>query len=310
MIAKNIPVFIHIPKSGGTYIYNSIRAAARFFLNRICDLDSLNFSNSDDFRFIYRHGKKFPVREINIQEDEKTVFTIFSTDKILNLSEKYNLIELDEYVYYIDLSDKKIKNIISDIDIFSAIAQPRGLKYLKYEIFENIVCSNNENILKFYFPLRDPVERLKSLFFYLRSENSKHEPTHGMYSSSTFEEFIIDEAPNNWIARQLCSLNEEEDVFLEKNFSEVASLISRKNFLLFRIEEIDKMIDLAFKNYGFSFLREVPKKLKDMLTNYNSNNKNYWSYEEGKLTESIKKLYVSKLTEKTLYEYKLFDFIL
>ncbi len=33
-------------------------------------------------------------------------------------------------------------------------------------------------------------------------------------------------------------------------------------------------------------------------------------YEEGKLTESIKKLYVSKLTEKTLYEYKLFDFIL
>ena len=109
MVAKNIPAFVHIPKSGGTYIYNSIRAAARFFLYKVCDLDSLNFSNSDDFRFIYRHGKKFPVREINIQEDKKTIFTIFSTDRVPNLVEKYNLIELDEYVYYLDLSDKKIK---------------------------------------------------------------------------------------------------------------------------------------------------------------------------------------------------------
>ena len=67
-----------------------------------------------------------------------------------------------------DLSDDKVKNILSDSDVFAAIIQPRGLKYLKYEIFENLFYPDEENVFTFYFPLRDPIQRLKSLFFYLK----------------------------------------------------------------------------------------------------------------------------------------------
>ncbi len=292
---KAIPVFVHVPKNGGTYIYNSIRAAARFFFKRICELDPSNFSDSDDFRFIYRHNKKFPLREINIQEQDRTIFTIFSTDKIENFLEKYSFFETDEYVCYFDLSDDRIKNIIRDSNVFAAVAQPRGLKYLKYEIFENFFCLSDENIFTFYFPIRDPVERLKSLFFYLKSENSKHEPTHGTYSSSTFEEFIINEAPDNWIVREFCNEKNDEIPFSEENFAEFLSLINRKNFLFYSIDEIDKMIDKAFKIYGFSFIKDIPKNLKEILTKYNSNNKNNWSYEKIELAEDIKKLYAEKL---------------
>ena len=310
---KAIPVFVHVPKNGGTYIYNSIRAAARFFLKKICELDPSNFSDSDDFRFIYRHDKKFPLREINIQEDGKVVFTIFSTDKIENFLEKNNFVETDESIYYIDLSDDRIKNIISDSDIFAAIVQPRGIKHLKYEVFENFFCLSDKNIFTFYFPLRDPVERLKSLFFYLKSENSRHEPTHGMYKSSTFEEFIINEAPDNWIVREFSNEKNDEIPFSEEKFAEFLSSINRKAFLFYSIDEIDKMIDKAFKIYGFSFIKDVPKSLKEMLVKYNSNNKNNWSYEKNESTEStedIKKLYAEKLNQKTLYEYRLFQFIL
>lgn len=308
-MTKSIPVFIHVPKNGGTYIYNSIKTAARHFLVRMCHLDPYSFSDSGDFRFVYYRGEKFPIREVNIQEGGKTVFTIFSTDKITNFSEKYNLAEPDGYAYYLDLSDDKVKNILSDSDVFAAMIQPRGLKYLKYEIFENLFCPDEEIIFTFYFPLRDPIERLKSLFFYLKSENSTHESTHGMYNSITFEDFIIDEAPDNWITKQLCGIRSDDDPILEKNFSDACRLINKKNFLFFSINEIDRMIDMAFKRYGFSFMKDVQKNLKDFLTKFNSNNKNNWTYEKKESNEGFEKVYIEKLSQKTMYDYKLLSFI-
>jgi hypothetical protein len=308
-MTKTIPVFIHVPKNGGTYIYNSIKTAARHFFAIMCHLDPYSFSGSGDFRFIYYRGEKFPLREINIQERGKTIFTIFFTDKIANFLEKYNLAESDEYSYYLDLSDDKLKNMLSDSDIFAAMIQPRGLKYLKYEIFENLFYPDEEIIFTFYFPLRDPIERLKSLFFYLKSENSKHEPTHGMYNSVTFEDFIINEAPDNWVIRQLCGIRNDDTPILEKNFLEACSLINKKNFLFLPIKEIDKMIDMAFKIYGFSFMKDVSKNLKEFLTKFNSNNKNNWTHEKKESNESFEKIYMEKLSQKTMYDYKLFSFI-
>ena len=306
---KNVPVFIHIPKNGGTYIYNSIRSAGRFFLGKMCSLNPYSFSNSGDFRFVYSRGEKFPLREINIQESGRSVFTIFSTDRGSNFIKKNNLTEFGEYVYYLDLSDERIKNIISDSDIFAAIIQPKGLEYLKCGMFESFFKASDEIFFKFYFPLRDPIERLKSLFFYLKSESSNHEPTHGMYNSETFEDFIINEAPDNWITRKLCGIKNNNSAISEKDFSSVCSLIDKKNLLFFNIEEMDKMIDISFREYGFSFIKDVPNSLKELLTKFNSNNRNNWHYQNKESNGDAANLYREKLNQITKYEYKLFDFI-
>lgn len=306
---ENIPVFIHVPKNGGTYIYNSIKSAGRFFLGRMCCLDPSSFSDGGDFRFVYYCDNKFPLREINIQEDGKTIFTIFSTDRVVDFAKKNNLSEFDESVYYLDLLDERIKNIISCSDIFTAIIQPRGLKYLKSDVFENFFYANDEIVFKFYFPLRDPVERLKSLFFYLKSENSKHEPTHAIYKSNTFEDFIINEAPDNWIVSQLCKSESESQQVTQDDFLEASRLIDKKNFLFFDVREIDKMIDASFRKYGFSFIQDVPEFLKTFLSKFNSNNRNNWLHEASALDKEETELYAKKLNQKTKYEYELYKLI-
>lgn len=298
-----IPTFIHFPRSGGTYVYNSNKIAFRFFLEKLC-LYSSNFSTSNDFRFIYRDGKELPFREINIKKNYKNILTIFFIQKTFDsFVEKYKLEFSGDFIYNLDYKDKRIKGIIKDIDIFSAIVQPWGVRYLNNNFFEEIF--DNKLSFKFYLPIREPIERLKSLFFYLKSKNSAHEDSHGIYKSETFEEFIIDEAPDNWITRQLSGSFEKENLNLN-DLNEAIKNLKEKEVLIFNVKDIDKMLNFAFKKYGFSFIKDIPDSLKNFLVKFNNNNKNEWNHQYRVLDVEFEKKYNEKLNQITKYEQEIF----
>jgi hypothetical protein len=302
-----IPAFIHVPRTGGTYIYNANKVALRFFLEKMCYFYPDDFNTSNDFRFVYKKGDKFPIIEVNLKLDNDTIATIFYTQKKNNdLAEQYKLKKVQEYIFEISCDDSRIKLFLDSIDIFSIIIQPCGLRFLKNNLFQELFreCAN----LSFYLPMRDPVERLKSLFFYLKSDKSIHEPSYGVYKSNTFEEFIINEAPDNWCVNQLSGAPKSEKI-CKLHFGEAKLLLENLNVLFFDIKNIDKMLDYAFKRYKFSFLKEIPNNFKDFLLKFNQNNKNEWSYKCNFYSEEIQKEFVGKLNEKTEYDYKLFNLI-
>ena len=183
--------------------------------------------------------------------------------------------------------------------------QPRGIKYLNQEIFENLFA--NKINFKFYMPIRDPIERLKSLFFYLKSEKSNHEPTHGIYKSKTFEDFILKEAPDNWLVSNLSDKKNKSKKICQIDFDKAIELIKRKNFLIFFIQDLEKMLDFAFKKYQFSFTKDIPNSFKDFLLKFNKNNKNKWEYEPSNL--ALDKKFKKKLNQITKYEYMLYELI-
>lgn len=309
---NKVPVFIHIPRSAGTYIYNANKISLRFFLDKICDFSPSIFTKSNDFRFIYRFGKKFPCMEINIQEEGKTIFTVFCTETSYNYSDysnfvnKYNQYKLNEDdLYNIDVLNIDALDILNkDIDIFSIIIQPRGIKYLKEDLFEGFF--DKEINFKFYLPIRDPIQRLKSLFFYLKSQKSAHEPTHNIYKSKTFEEFVLKEAPDNWIIKQFMSQTKEDEKTTEDDFIQVSNLLEGKNFLIYEIKNVDNMLDIAFRKYNFSFIRDITDLFKRFLFKFNKNNKNEWKYEFKTSDAYFEKIYKDRLSEITKYEYKLY----
>ena len=163
----------------------------------------------------------------------------FFTEYLLNLKSFCGYGAANYYLEVDDLSEF----IISNLMIFSLEVSGFGDRKTidTLSIFE-----------KFYefsksITLRDPLERIISLYYYLKSSSSSHEITHGAYNElNSLEEFAgSDMVDSDWLSRSLLGIGGGDA--LPKN---VFELISEKlqGFHFYNVENLDEDIFTHLKS--------------------------------------------------------------
>ena len=145
-----------------------------------------------------------------------------------------------------------IECIISkDVMPFSISIDPMdpGWKSARLAIDRIRESANLKHLLHFTV-LRNPFDRAQSLFHYLASDASKHEPTHGSIQSPTFFKYIkSDQLEDSWFLRSL--LDFSEDAVIEPYHLTLAHNTYLKDFRIKDISEVDNLIDSVFHGaYG------------------------------------------------------------
>lgn len=225
---KKLPVFFHIPKNAGTYITTTSYCAAH------------ELSNGNKYYVDVVKGNTFFYRLICFDQGD--------------LNNKYKKINSDRYQINfedLDLSDLKLIMIrICDAgfgcyheDIYSSLpvdVQP-------YEF----IC------------LREPYDRILSLYSYIKSAQSSKEPTHRAFGSSSFVEYLNShQLEDSWLIRNL--LNIPDNVLLEReHFNETCKLLD--NMYVFTIDNVDNALAKVFEDcYDFNISK---KQFKNVISN-------------------------------------------
>lgn len=207
---KNIPLFYHIPRCGGTYI-----------IPLICEL----------YRVYIRSLTKNPyglrVGYIDIMKNNKICFRIMGSHR--------KVFKDSQYLY---LDYEKIE-ILNRLNIFAAVVEPHGF-VLHNEFIEKFNSLN----FKSFIPLREPYDKMKSLYFYLNNDKSKHEDTHGLFGKLSFENYLSSHhVEDSWLIRNILNLPDNAEI-TEKDYHDTIKIL--ENFIVYPFQDIQKTIDKIF----------------------------------------------------------------
>ena len=208
--------------------------------------------------------------------------------------ENYNLkliseskLETDEISFLDLLNNKKIKIFSVSIDPFGTPGWFSEKEYL-LKIKELLELDHLLN----FMVLRNPYDRAQSLFNYVSGDDSSHEPSHKLYRSKNFMEFLSSyELEDCWIIRNLLDLNHNQPILPHHFFS-----CCNNYFKYFEIEDIgnvDLLIDrVFFKVYGIDQNAGNKEKLKNVI------GKNPSTYHQkialDELTEEVREAFLHR----------------
>ena len=134
---------------------------------------------------------------------------------------------------------------------------------IKY-INEIAVANHRQHLLEFTV-LRDPYARSRSLYNYIKSDNSAHEPNHDSIVSDDFYEYLTSyELEDSWIIRTVLSLR--DDVIIEpRHFTACCKYLD--HWRIADISNVDLLIDKVFHgSYGI-LQRDVEPEVVDVWKN-------------------------------------------
>ena len=245
-----IPVFLHIPRNAGTYVLSVTMAFFRFYglqmgwrKKRDWNLDLCRY------RLLNSHKKQFATLFIY---DPK------GTRKCSKSIEPHpqcpNTCTVDE---------EGINEVLKELkdgatDLFAIIIEPRGAGLVKNGFFD-MICEQAGKCPEYFAVLRSPYERAFSLYNYLTSSGSRHEPTHGMIAASSFEEYIrSSQLEESWLIRNLRDILDGRPI-KEEDFAGACRILHK--FKITDVSKTDTLIDEVFRKcYGLnrSAMREDP----------------------------------------------------
>jgi len=214
--ANHLPVFYHIPKNSGTYVYHSFLQSAR----------------------VYNQSK---IQIIRVILEEKYVIA-----KLIVID---NLNFLNEYGKFTSLNSAKIawnlsvedltEDILQQLSIHSVFIEGRGFRHTETSLKSLFLFLAKFSLHKFII-LREPFSREQSLYNYLTSDKSKHENTHGIFKSSSFEEHIMSkQLQDSWLIRSLLNIPMGEQL-TEEHFNIACEKM--RNLNAYDIKDTDKAI--------------------------------------------------------------------
>ena len=272
-----LPVFHHIAKNAGTYVLSWAQMLCRkYHLMRGDNFACKIKVSSNIFHSHWTSGK---VRRalIRLKDDRQlTIIYCTLTDLTgsdqgvfsLSNSQKINLSDpdvgqkiLELQMQYINtkypIGSDQTTNIFprhdflnfletGDIIPFCVIVDPMDPGWIEARKYIDLIIEKSERKHALHFTvLRDPYKRAQSLFHYLTSEESAHEPTHDSIQAKNFEDYIqSDEVEDSWFLRNLLDMS--EDQVIEPYHLTLAHEWLRH----FRISDTSKVDDLINK-YDF-----------------------------------------------------------
>jgi hypothetical protein len=226
---NKIPVFLHIPKNAGTYVLGWTMKLFRYYgISRGCN-------NVIDWNFNFRR--------ILLQYDGFQIATVFAHDAYNIRKNNKSFIQhpTHEYCNIVDARSflEELKN--KRLDVFSIIIEDNGIKFLENSLYESI-CEFNNKCPLYYTLFRNPYDRAESLYNYLTSDKSLHEPTHNAIKAKSFIEYLNSyELEDSWLIRKLTQIS-NSDIIDERIFDKACSVLD-----VFNIRDI-KYTDELFDN--------------------------------------------------------------
>ena len=292
---SKIPTFFHIPKNGGTYNLhvNQYLLVEYFFQHFIPSKDFRKFKISDTSK------NSLSCRRLLIDIPNGTLLTIFCYmgEHIYRDSKNIKTHELDPHVSILSF-DCLLDLLKQDsIFIFSIMIEPGyswGLRehnspLLKSFLAAELICKLQQCKPDFFTVFRPIEDRVQSIFNYLNSRSSIHEPNHGCINFESIEAYILsNNFESNWICKSILGKNiiTENDFYLLSHFFD--------NFTIDDLKQIDDCIAVVFKNCYTSFVFDIH--VQDFFNHSSSKNKQI-------LNDSIKDIIFQKnYWDKKLWE--------
>jgi len=242
---NSLPVFHHIAKNAGTYVLGwMLFLATKYFGKNIdyCKVVKVVLNGGKSLSFICCFYEEF--------NQEKYELKVLSESAVQ--TNQASFLEL--------LTDGHIKIFSVSVDPFGDPGWSLEKEYLlKIKEFLGL-----DHLLNFTV-LRNPYGRAQSLFNYISSDDSSHEPSHKLYRSKNFIEFLSSgELEDCWIIRNLLDLNHSQPILSEHFFS-----CCNNYFQYFEVEDIsnvDLLIDrVFFRVYGIDQNAGNKEKLKNII---------------------------------------------
>jgi len=177
-----LPIFFHVPKNAGTYIFNRIFA--------VCSILGLSE---------YRILKRYTIKTCEILKNGKIAYRIIVRDinnQCVNL-DSFSPVDNDDFYYSVEFNDWVKQKHNFEI-------QGLCVQDISFSDFESdrVDILDTKKDLYYITCLRESYDRAISVFSYLSSSQSKHENTHERFGNISFEEYLDSEyLEDSWLIR-------------------------------------------------------------------------------------------------------------
>jgi hypothetical protein len=192
IVKRKIPAFFHVPRSGGSYVGSAFLGYAH-----------QSFQNGG---FLGDSPDHFSVFSINFTLNGLDVLRAQCGAKNSFLASCRALEESafgSRMNYSVSLENLS-EGLLSDLRIFSLVVESEGFKIAGSILskFEELYCLDRSIVI------RNPFDRIQSLYLYNSSDSSKHDVNHGIYSDfNTFLDYVCsDQLESNWLVTALLGL--------------------------------------------------------------------------------------------------------
>jgi hypothetical protein len=228
-----LPVFHHIAKNAGTYVLSWAQMLCRKYHLIRGDNLSLHWTSAKIRRALIRlkDDRQLTIIYCTLTDLTGDLNAIFSVYPELEQFSKDNKRErvLEKQIEYINskypsaedsttniIPEDDFLNFIENGDIipFCVIVDPMEPGWMEARKCIDLIIEKSKRKHALHFTvLRDPYKRAQSLFHYLTSEESAHEPTHDSIQAKNFEDYIqSDEVEDSWFLRSLLNMSDDEVV--------------------------------------------------------------------------------------------------
>jgi hypothetical protein len=275
-----LPVFHHIAKNAGTYVLSWVQMLCRKYHLMSGNHLSLHWTSAKIRRALIRLKDNRQLTIIYCTLTDLTghpngIFSIYPELEQFSIENKREIV-LEKQMEYINSrypnSSDETTNIIPEDDFlnfiesgdiipFCVIVDPifwgglksadnsSGWKDARIFIDKVLLFSERKHALNFTV-LRNPYDRALSIFNYIKSDNSSHEPNHDCLVSKSFQKYIeSDELEDSWFLRSLMDM--PDPAIIEPYHLTLAHERYLKDFRISDVSKVDDLINKVFHGaYG------------------------------------------------------------
>jgi hypothetical protein len=166
---------------------------------------------------------------------------------------KYRLLVLAEKNEGNTVLPVSLNNLdLTNREVLFIIVSPHGFKDYKEKLYPSL-----ENYkLKEFICLREPYSRTQSIFNYLSSDQSSHEPTHKYMKTKTISDFIqSNELEGNWLFYNLLNLDSGE-IIGEEHYKELCVVLN--DMMVFDCKRVDECMNAMLgDDYKNIFINQI-----------------------------------------------------
>lgn len=242
-----LPVFYHVPKCAGTYVCDWLLLSFRYYRQ-----------TRTSWAEKYVPGKE-TIKLLQITKENHVIAKLLVGDPEHLIENSPDLSTVKKPEYFVDLNSRELKKILSSCPLFALIIGAAGFKLRDtlLQLFKGIKLHQ-------FLLLREPFEREQSIFNYLTSDKSVHEPTHAALKYSTFEDYLRSkQLADSWLIKNLLALDDACEI-TEAHYTETLNLLNA-DFYVYTVNEADSALQKTLSSCYNIDLNDVKARISDAI---------------------------------------------